>query len=162
MNARTKISSSLSVAVRSTHQDCPLNIDPRFQGGGGTFGVVTEATILASPPVKLQSLILALKAPTATKRMWSILADNALKWADEGWGGFSTSQVVILINPKLSSQEARESLAPLIDFGRSLPADEVELDITEFPTWGAFFDVFTKDHVAVSLRLKYLSSFMKT
>ena len=119
---------------------------------------MTEATILASPPVKLQSLILTLKAPSATKCMWSILADNALKWADEGWGGFSTSQVVILINPKLNSQEATESLAPLIDFGKSLPADEVELDIIEFPTWGAFFNVFSKDHVAVSLRLKYLSS----
>lgn len=123
-------------------------------GGGGTFAVVLEATVLASPQIRLQSIILSLQDPnsTTTQEMWSILANNGLKWADDGWGGFSTSDTVILINPKLDKDDAALSAAQLIDFGKRLQDSEIfgaQLLITEFPSWGAFFEAFTSQHVAV-------------
>ncbi|TFK34792.1 hypothetical protein BDQ12DRAFT_612887 [Crucibulum laeve] len=123
-------------------------------GGGGTFGVVLEATVLASPQLSLQTVIVsfAAKNTTLTKQMWSILADNGLKWADEGWGGFSQANIAILLNPVISKEDATTSMAPLIDFGKQLQAANVTgaaLVVTTFPSWGAFFQVFTGDHVAV-------------
>ena len=129
-----------------------------FTGGGGTFGVVLESTILASPRVTLQTVILSFTPPannsTLNKELWTILADNGLTWANEGWGGFSTSGVAILINPNSTQQAAASSMAPLITFGQSLIAANVtgaQLLVTEFPCWQAFFDVFTGSHVAVRL-----------
>ncbi|KAF9451824.1 FAD-binding domain-containing protein [Macrolepiota fuliginosa MF-IS2] len=121
-------------------------------GGGGTFGVVLESTVLASPQVKLQTLILTF-APDAnvTKEMWTIMADNGLKWAEEGWGGFSMANVVIFLNPKLSPSAAQVSMAPLIDFGKRLQATAsatTTVLFTEFPSWNAFFQAFSKDFVA--------------
>ncbi|KAF8660909.1 hypothetical protein AX16_001537 [Volvariella volvacea WC 439] len=124
-------------------------------GGGGTFGVVLEATVLASPPVTLQTLILTFRAPpgdrSLTQRLWTVLTDNQLRWADEGWGGFSTSQIAILVNPVMGQTEARESLQPMIELGEQFKAEGVEnvqLIVTEFPSWAAFFTAFTADHVA--------------
>lgn len=131
----------------------PLNC---FLGGGGTFGVVLESTILASPRVTLQTVILSYTPPpsnsTLNKELWTILADNGLTWAKEGWGGFSTSGVAILINPNSTRQAATTSMAPLITFGQGLIAANVtgvQLLVTEFPSWMAFFDVFASSHVAV-------------
>ncbi|KXN87816.1 hypothetical protein AN958_08089 [Leucoagaricus sp. SymC.cos] len=122
-------------------------------GGGGTFGVVMESTILASPQVTLQTLILTFPPgnTSATREMWTIMAENGLKWAGEGWGGFSTANVVIYLNPKLSSNEAQASMAPLLQFGKRLQAmnaTATTLIITEFPSWHAFFEVFTSQFVA--------------
>ncbi|KAF5377947.1 hypothetical protein D9615_006755 [Tricholomella constricta] len=122
-------------------------------GGGGTFGVVLESTLLASPQVTLQTVIVAFSPITArTNELWSILADNGLQWADEGWGGFSTSGIAILINPGSNKEAASKSMEPLVDFGRRLQREGVasaQVIQTEFPSWGTFFDMFTKDHVAV-------------
>ncbi|KAF9465354.1 hypothetical protein BDZ94DRAFT_1254349 [Collybia nuda] len=122
-------------------------------GGGGTFGVVLESTILASPRVTLQTVIVTFKGTTESNReLWTILTDNGLKWAEEGWGGFSTSGIAILINPKSTKTEAAMSMEPLIQFGKHLQDTgntSAQIIVTEFPSWGAFFEAFTKDHVAV-------------
>lgn len=125
-----------------------------MSGGGGTFGVVLESTILASPQVTLQVFILTF-APTAdiTRGMWKILVENGLKWAAEGWGGLSAAEAVILVNPRLSQDEARASLAPLIQFGEQLQAAHAtttNLLLTEFPSWFAFSEAFTGQFKAVS------------
>ncbi|KAG5638863.1 hypothetical protein H0H81_009416 [Sphagnurus paluster] len=122
-------------------------------GGGGTFGVVLEATVLASPQVKLQSVIVTFTPEAArTKELWTIITDNGLKWADEGWGGFSTSGIAIFINPGSNKEDAANSMEPLVLFGKRLQSEGVKgvnVIVTEFPSWGTFFDAFTKDHVAV-------------
>lgn len=89
---------------------------------------------------------------TTTQEMWSILVDNGLRWADDGWGGFSTAETVILINPRLNKYDAALSAAQLIDFGKRFQdsgAFSAQLLVTEFPSWAAFFEAFTSQHVAV-------------
>jgi hypothetical protein len=111
--------------------------------------------------VTLQTVIVSFTPPsnnnTLNKELWTILADNGLTWANEGWGGFSTSGVAILINPNSTKEKAATSMAPLIAFGQRLAAANVtgaQLLVTEFPSWKAFFDAFTGSHVAV----RYYSS----
>jgi hypothetical protein len=127
-----------------------------FAGGGGTFGVVFESTVLASPRVTLQTVIVSFTPTpgnsTLNSELWTILADNGLAWADEGWGGFSTSSVAIFLNPNSTTGQAATSMAPLIAFGQRLVAAKVpgaQLIVTAFPSWKSFFDTFTQQHVAV-------------
>ncbi|KAJ7725699.1 hypothetical protein B0H16DRAFT_279117 [Mycena metata] len=123
-------------------------------GGGGTFGVVLEATVLASPPVALQAVIVSWATPnrTLTAELWNIMADNGLAWAADGWGGFSMAELAILVNPTLNLGQATASVAPLIDFGNQLQQEGVsgvQAVVTTFPTFFAFFDAFTLQHVAI-------------
>lgn len=127
-------------------------------GGGGTFGVVLEATVLASPPVTLQVFVVLWENTyiKRTRNLWSILVDNAIKWADEGWGGFVNGQSAIYINPKLSKEEAAKSMAPLTTFGKKLVEserkagrNETQVQVLEFPSWGTFFDAFASTDSAV-------------
>lgn len=127
-------------------------------GGGGTFGVVLEATVLASPPVTLQVFVVLWEKTyiKRTRNLWSILVDNAIKWADEGWGGFVNGQSAIYINPKLSKEEAAKSMAPLTNFGKKLVEserkagrNETQVQVLEFPSWGTFFDAFASTDSAV-------------
>jgi hypothetical protein len=120
--------------------------------------VVLESTVLASPRVVLQAAVVAWKNAnsTLTNDLWPILIDNGLKWAGEGWGGFATPESAIYVTPKLSKAEAAESMAPLIQFGEQLQSDGVagtQVVITEFPSWGAFFDLFVSQNVAVSIAI---------
>ncbi|KAJ7089096.1 hypothetical protein C8R44DRAFT_648958 [Mycena epipterygia] len=121
-------------------------------GGGGTFGVL-EATILASPAVSLQTVIISWSASnqTLTAELWTIMADNGLKWAADGWGGFSMAEIVILVNPVLDPVQAAASMAPLIAFGQRLQQDGIagaQTLVTTFPTFLSFFNAFTLEHVA--------------
>lgn len=122
-----------------------------FLGGGGTFGVVLESTILASPQITLQVVLVSLKErnPSLTKSLWSLLVDNGLTWANEGWGGLSNAQVAAYVNPKLSKADAEKSMAPLISFGKQL-GNEASVVVREFPSWGSFFETFAQTYVAVS------------
>ncbi|CAK5266881.1 unnamed protein product [Mycena citricolor] len=116
-------------------------------GGGGTFAVVMSATILASPPVTLQALILTWPESdrTLTREIWALMVDNALHLASDGWGGFATANTVILVNPALDAAAANRSLAPLIHFERT----GAQRTVTAFPTFYSFFESFTTAHVAI-------------
>jgi hypothetical protein len=83
--------------------------------------------------------------------MWSIMVENALKWGDEGWGGYSKSDAVILLNPKLSQVDAQTSLAPLLDFGKQLQLEDPTstLEFTEFHSYNAFIQTLTSQFVVV-------------
>ncbi|KAJ8482846.1 hypothetical protein ONZ45_g14800 [Pleurotus djamor] len=105
-------------------------------GGGGTFGVVTEATILASPQVTLQAVILIFPRPPTgtqsniTRDMFTVMVNNTVRWAEEGWGGIANGFTAIYINPLLSPEQAAVSMKPLIDFGNNASARVI---VTEFP-----------------------------
>ncbi|KAJ3821172.1 hypothetical protein F5880DRAFT_1666568, partial [Lentinula raphanica] len=125
-------------------------------GGGGTFGVVMESTVLASPQITLQVVMVAFANATdiaLTRELWQTMTANGLQWAEDGWGGVATANVAIYINPKLSAEEATESMSPLIDLGKRLQSDQVEgaqVITTQFESWGTFFDWFAADNVAIT------------
>ncbi|KAF7333697.1 Cytokinin dehydrogenase 11 [Mycena venus] len=124
-------------------------------GGGGTFYVVLEATLLASPPVMLQAVIISWSNPNRTLRaeMWNIMVDNGLKWAADGWGGFSLAETAILVNPALDPAQAAISMAPLIDFGHRLQEAGVpgaQTVVTTFSSFLPFFNAFTLEHPGMS------------
>ncbi|KAL1742438.1 hypothetical protein HDZ31DRAFT_43240 [Schizophyllum fasciatum] len=118
-------------------------------GGGGTFGVVMEATILASPRVTLQTVTVVIPAGNKelTRRLWSVMVANGVKWAEEGWGANAVS---IYVNPVLDKDAAAKSMVPLVEFGEQLKAEGVDAKVilSEAPSWGAFFEAFSTAHVA--------------
>ncbi|KAJ7441526.1 hypothetical protein B0H11DRAFT_2163146 [Mycena galericulata] len=122
-------------------------------GGGGTFGVVMEATILAAQAVTLQAVVVSWSIPnrTLTKELWEILTDNGLRSAADGWGGFSMAETAILATPSLDTVQAAASMAPLIDFGLRLQHEGIEgaqLQVTTFLTFLSFFEAFSSKKVA--------------
>ncbi|KDQ50497.1 hypothetical protein JAAARDRAFT_63111 [Jaapia argillacea MUCL 33604] len=130
-------------------------------GGGGTFGVVLESTVLASPRVTLQVVVVEWAKPNAalTKSLWKILIDNGLTWASQGYGGFVAGESAVYITPILNPTESNATMKPLIEFGEQLVKDGVEgteFLVGEFPSWGTFYDAIIKDAPAdlgVSLAL---------
>ncbi|KAJ4488464.1 hypothetical protein J3R30DRAFT_941597 [Lentinula aciculospora] len=125
-------------------------------GGGGTFGVVMESTVLASPQVSLQVVMVGFASTTdtaLTRQLWSTMTSNALQWAEEGWGGVAVANVAIYINPILDSAGAAKSMSPLIEFGKQLQSGQVEgaqVISTSFESWGTFFDWFAAENVAIT------------
>ncbi|KZT25422.1 FAD-binding domain-containing protein [Neolentinus lepideus HHB14362 ss-1] len=122
-------------------------------GGGGTYGVVLESTTLASPPVTLQVYVVQWtnSNATLTSGLWSVLVENGLKWAEEGWGGFVDDKSAIYISPNLDTVRANASMSPLIAFGEQVVKDGIEgatLLVLQFPSWGTFFNTFAGDNSA--------------
>lgn len=125
-----------------------------MQGGGGTFGVVLEATSQVSPPVSLQVAAVMLPSRNAswTRDLWSIVLDNGLRWAEEGWGSFLTGESALFVTPALDSVTAHNSMLPLLDYGDKLKdegVNEVRVIFAEFSTWGKFFNTFAGTDSAV-------------
>jgi len=156
-SARTVICSSRCVVVSTSGPVFILGPDLTvaiFSGGGGTFGVVLEATILASPRITVQTVIIKFNPnKDLTRELWKILTDNGLQMAEDGWGGFSNAGTLVLVNPRLNANEAAKSVAPLIAFGNRIKEDMTgsTLLVAELSSWGAFFKLFTRDNVAVIL-----------
>ncbi|KIK63617.1 hypothetical protein GYMLUDRAFT_221811 [Collybiopsis luxurians FD-317 M1] len=125
-------------------------------GGGGTFGVVMESTILASPQVTLQTVVVSFNSTNdiaLTRELWTTMTANALQWAEQGWGGSASTNIAIYINPKLDANEAAESMAPLIELGKKFQDANVEgalVITTTFESWGSFFDWFASSNVAIN------------
>ncbi|ETW77615.1 hypothetical protein HETIRDRAFT_421727 [Heterobasidion irregulare TC 32-1] len=134
-------------------------------GGGGTFGVVLESTMLASPRVTLQAVIISWANPniTLTTTLWTLLIDHAITWADQGWGGFVNGESVIYVSPTLNKTAATEAMKPLIEFGQNVTNAGVtgaSVVVAEFPSYYSFFQAFANvksstvgDNLALGSRL---------
>ncbi|CAE6373509.1 unnamed protein product [Rhizoctonia solani] len=87
-------------------------------GGGGTFGVVLEATSEVVPNAVSTVSFSWTLAPTPEnlKSFFTILVENAVRWSQEGWGGYVYTPAGIIANPLLNASQAAESLKPITDF----------------------------------------------
>ncbi|KIK56952.1 hypothetical protein GYMLUDRAFT_1012473 [Collybiopsis luxurians FD-317 M1] len=87
-------------------------------GGGGTFGVVTESTMIVEPrTIPLQVAAFSFNATTNTNTDFlAILAKSSLQWAHQGWGGHLRLNGLISINPLLSLEQAKKSMQNITDF----------------------------------------------
>ncbi|KAF9262746.1 FAD-binding domain-containing protein [Marasmius fiardii PR-910] len=116
-------------------------------GGGGTFGLVLESTILASSRLTIQAAFVHLPAPDPS-RLWGTMTSHAPFWASEGWGGISTSDIAIYVNPRLSSEQAKKSMEPLLKLKEN--SEGVVTQMMEFPSYFKFFDWFANANVAAA------------
>lgn len=65
-----------------------------------------------------------------TREVNTLLVENSVKWVEDGWGAYmnpfdAESSFVLAVNPKLTLEEAKKSLKPLIDF--ALPRNDGSL-----------------------------------
>jgi FAD/FMN-containing dehydrogenase len=109
-------------------------------GGGGTFGVNYEMTSKALPATTLRvsessylkevpsnkvqfaSMSIDTSDPAVLSKFFTILIENANRWADEGWSGhiyggsnYSDASGFNLANPLLSLDEAKASMQPVFN-----------------------------------------------
>ncbi|PPQ97192.1 hypothetical protein CVT26_000468 [Gymnopilus dilepis] len=111
-------------------------------GGGGTFAIVLEATIMASPSQTYR--VANINWPMDNEKMEEMLAmflDNVTTLATQQWGGFFTPPLgnLILTNPKLSLQQAQEAVQPLIDLSTRLGGIS---NVTEYPNFLDWFNAY--------------------
>ncbi|KAJ7485420.1 FAD-binding domain-containing protein [Mycena latifolia] len=115
-------------------------------GGGGTFGVVLESTTLASPKLTLQVAFAAFSRTNtnATRGFYEVVAENSIRWAEQGFGGFIEPFQALYVTPKLNSTEAAATMQPLFDYVTSLAPNDTGVQILslEMPSYGAFFQTF--------------------
>lgn len=79
-------------------------------GGGGTFGVVLESTHLVEPSLSLVVVDMSFKSNLTTLLdFYQILVEEALPWANDGWGGHLIGSSVVHVNPLLTVEEAKKS-----------------------------------------------------
>ncbi|KAF5343462.1 hypothetical protein D9758_011849 [Tetrapyrgos nigripes] len=109
-------------------------------GGGGTFGVVLESTMLVEPQMKLQiASVNFTQTPENAQQFLKLIVDQTLKWSNEGWGGHMRASGFINVNPLLTLEQAKESVQPAVDFALSQNGTAV---VEELPSWQAFFSKY--------------------
>jgi hypothetical protein len=110
--------------------------------------------------VTLQAVVVSFSPnATLTEKLWTILVDNGVQWANDGWGGLAISDTAIYITPALSKDHAAKSMEPLIQFGQGLLDAKVagaHLNVVTFSSFGAFFDFLVGSDVAVGSPLSLL------
>ncbi|KAK0472774.1 FAD-binding domain-containing protein [Armillaria novae-zelandiae] len=87
-------------------------------GGGGTFGVVLEATMKALPKVSL-SVVLATFQNTDDnmKAVLKFMVSHSLSYAEQGWGGYILPRnSVLLTNPFINLEQTSSDMSALQDF----------------------------------------------
>ncbi|KAJ7240440.1 FAD-binding domain-containing protein [Mycena rebaudengoi] len=115
-------------------------------GGGGTFGVVLESTTLASPKMTLQVAFAAFSRNNtgATRGLYEVLAENSVRWAEQGFGGYIEPFQALYVTPKLNSTEAATSMLPLFNYVNSLAPNDTGVQVLSFqlPSYAAFYQTF--------------------
>jgi hypothetical protein len=86
---------------------------------------------------------ISFSSPFAGKEVTDLLIQNAAQWADDGWGGYIGSGAGLFtfmtaITPKLTLEEAKESLKPLLDYAANA-AIPITANISTVPNYWAYF-----------------------
>ncbi|KAF8873597.1 FAD-binding domain-containing protein, partial [Gymnopilus junonius] len=108
-------------------------------GGGGTFGVVLELTAQAAPSSSFQVANINWPVTNANlKQVLSVFIDNITALAKQGWGGYLTPTEgnIILLNSKLNTKQAQESMQALISVSEKLGGVS---NVTQVPTFLDWF-----------------------
>ncbi|PPQ87559.1 hypothetical protein CVT26_010803, partial [Gymnopilus dilepis] len=111
-------------------------------GGGGTFGVVMDATILATPKRTYQ--VASINWPVNNdnlEQMVKVFVDNATALATQGWGGYltPTTGALAITNPLVTTKQAQQSLKPLMDLAISLGGTATIVQVGSFGQWFSEF-----------------------
>ncbi|PQE26736.1 isoamyl alcohol oxidase protein [Rutstroemia sp. NJR-2017a BVV2] len=106
-------------------------------GGGGTFGVVMEATARVEPRFPLAvAYIRYAQTPSNIMEWLSIIVNNSLLWANQGWGGHYQSTNIIAVTPLLNLTEAIETMKPATEFAEANNGSSV---VELLPSWYGFY-----------------------
>ncbi|KAJ7512638.1 FAD-binding domain-containing protein [Mycena galericulata] len=115
-------------------------------GGGGTFGVVMESTTLASPKLTLQVAFAAFSRnnTNAIRGFYEVVANNSVRWAEQGFGGYIEPNQALYVTPKLNSTEVAATMQPLFEYVTSLAPNDTGVEIlsVELPSYGVFYENF--------------------
>ncbi|CCO31325.1 hypothetical protein BN14_05364 [Rhizoctonia solani AG-1 IB] len=115
-------------------------------GGGGTFGVVLEATSHVEKKVATQVIYIRFKPNPAKEHVavyMQTIVENSSKWAQDGWGGYVTAQYAIYATPKLSRSEAEVSMAPLKEVAASFGSDVVNNTFSSYESFLPLFEAIS-------------------
>lgn len=125
-------------------------------GGGGTFGIVTEATHRVEKAMSLAVASLTYKQTAANVKEWfSIVVNNSLPWAKQGWGGHIRPNSLISVTPLLSLDEAASSMEAISNFAR---ANNGSVIIEMVPTWLEFYIRYLVPNEAPVATPRFLAS----
>jgi len=115
-------------------------------GGGGTFGVVMEATHKVEPSMGLSVAFIKYTQTTSNIHQWlELLVNNSLQWANQGWGGHYVSSNILSVTPLLNVTEAEASMAPAAAFAK---ANNGTVVIETLPSWYSFYTKYVQSNEA--------------
>lgn len=71
----------------------------------------------------MKMAVISFASPLTAREVTALVVDNGVKWAEDGWGGYMSSlgestSLMLAVTPKLTHEEAKLSMKPLIDFAR--------------------------------------------
>ncbi|CAA7271039.1 unnamed protein product [Cyclocybe aegerita] len=118
-------------------------------GGGGTFGIVMEATILATPARSYQ--IASITWPINDdnlRQIMTLFVDNATTFATQGWGGYLTPSTgsLVMTTPNLSPANAKKSAEALVNLSAALGGTPTVTTLSSFYQW---YSQFVGNNLAV-------------
>ncbi|KAF9532779.1 FAD-binding domain-containing protein [Crepidotus variabilis] len=117
-------------------------------GGGGTYGVVMESTILASPrrPYDVATITWPVNDENLRKVM-EMFIDNVTALATQGWGGNLTPTMgnLVLIIPS-EIPDSRETVQPLLDLSAALGGKP---ELIKMESWNEYFALYASYKLAV-------------
>lgn len=115
-------------------------------GGGGTFGIVMEATHRVEPAMSLSVAFIKYNQTANNIHAWlDLLVNNSLGWANQGWGGHYVSSNILSLTPLLNLEEAEASMAPAAAFARASNGSVV---IESLPSWYSFYTKYVRANEA--------------
>ncbi|KAK0235467.1 FAD-binding domain-containing protein [Armillaria nabsnona] len=117
-------------------------------GGGGTFGVVLEATMKPLPKVSLSVVYATFQGTDDNmKALLKFMVSHSLSYAERGWGGYILPRDnVLLVNPFINLRQASSDMSALRDFALKKLGGTFALTTESF---SSFFDKYLASSVPV-------------
>ncbi|EPE25867.1 FAD-binding protein [Glarea lozoyensis ATCC 20868] len=125
-------------------------------GGGGTFGVVIGSTHRVEKAMSLAVVSITFKQTSANVKKWfTIITNNSLPWAKQGWGGHIRPNSLISVTPLLSLNEAEASMEAASNFAKANNGSAV---IEVVPSWLTFYTKYLVPNEAPVATPRFLAS----